>query len=158
MEKKTTILLTSLVLAALVIGGIGYVLADTDIPILGQETDGVKDSPCLGLGPMGLKNGRGFWANLTQEQRDELVAEVEALRDADATHDEIRDKIAGKLEEWGLEAPLWSGPHYDGSGEGFNGQRHGFGGHGKGYYGRGQGRSFGGNGGFKQGVCPNITG
>ena len=108
MEKKITILLTSLVLAALAIGSIGFVLADTGDPILSQVEG--EDIPCLGLGPRGLIEGRGVWANLTQDQSDELVANIEALRDADATHEEIREYIAGKLDEWGLEAPMWSGP------------------------------------------------
>ena len=143
MEKKITILLTSLVLAALAIGSIGFVLADTGDPIPSQ-VDGV-DVPCLGLGPRGLIEGRGVWANLTQDQSDELVANIEALRDADATPEEIREYIAGKLDEWGLEAPMWSGPHYDG-------------GSGMGSRMRGQGRGFSGNGGNRQGVCPNVTG
>ena len=158
MEKKTTILLISLVLAVLVIGGIGFVLADTDVPILGQNGDGVEDSPCLGLGPKGLIEGRGFWTNLTQDQRAELVADIEAMRDADATHEEIRELIAGKLEEWGLGAPLWSGPHYGGSGQGFKGQMNGYGGNGMGSHMRGQSRGSSGNGGSRQGVCPNVTG
>ena len=156
MEKKIAILLTSLVLAALAIGSIGFVLADTGDPILSQ-VEGV-DSPCLGLGPRGLIEGRGYWASLTQDQRDELVADVEALRDADATHEEIRELIAGKLDEWGLEAPMWSGPHYGENGQGFKGQMNGYGGSGMGSRMRGQGRGSGGNGGNGQGVCPNVTG
>ena len=155
---RARILLTSLVLAALVIGGIGFVLADIDVPMLGQGEGVVEDRPCLGLGPMGLNEGRGFWSSLTQDQRDELVADIEALRDADATHEEIRDMIAGKLDEWGLEAPMWSGPHYGDNGQGFKGQMNGYGGSGMGSRMRGQGRGSGGNGGFRQGVCPNVTG
>jgi hypothetical protein len=156
LEKKITILLTSLVLAALAIGSIGFVLADTGDPILGQ-VEGV-DIPCLGLGPRGLIEGRGVWANLTQDQSDELVANIEALRDADATHEEIREYIAGKLDVWGLEAPMWSGPHYGDNEQGFRGQRNGYGGNGMGSRMRGQGRGYGGNGGFGQGVCPNVSG
>ena len=155
MEKKITILL-SLVFAALAIGSIGFVLADTGDPILGQ-VEGV-DIPCLGLGPRGLIEGRGVWADLTQDQSDELVANIEALRDADATHEEIREYIAGKLDEWGLEAPMWSGPHYGENGQGFKGQMNGYGGNGMGSRLRGQGRGSGGNCGFRQGVCPNVTG
>ncbi|MBC8225140.1 hypothetical protein H8E65_11160 [Candidatus Bathyarchaeota archaeon] len=155
MEKKITILL-SLVFAALAIGSISFVLADTGDPMLSQ-VEGV-DSPCLGLGPRGLIEGRGVWANLTQDQSDELVANIEALRTADATHEEIRDMIAGKLDEWGLEAPMWSGPHYGDNGQGFKGQMNGYGGNGMGSRMRGQGRGSGGNGGFRQGVCPNVTG
>ena len=156
MEKKITILLTSLVLAALAIGSIGFVLADTGDPML-RQVEG-EDVPCLGLGPRGLIEGRGVWANLTPDQSDELVAKIEALRDADATQEEIREYIAGKLEEWGLEAPMWSGPHYGDNEQGFNGRMNGYGGNGMGSRMRGQGRGFGGNGGFRQGVCPNVTG
>jgi len=155
LEKKISILL-SLVFAALAIGSIGFVLADTGDPMLSQ-VEGV-DVPCLGLGPRGLIEGRGVWADLTQDQSDELVANIEALRDADATHEEIREYIAGKLDEWGLEAPMWSGPHYGENGQGFNGHMNGYGGSGMGSRMRGQGRSFGGNGGNGQGVCPNVTG
>lgn len=155
MEKKITILLTSLVLAALAIGSIGFVLADTGDPILGQVEG--EDSPCLGLGPRGLIDGRGVWADLTQDQSDELVANVEALRDADATHEEIREFIAGMLDEWGLEVPMWSGPHYGDNGQGFNGQMKGYGGSGMGSRMRGQGRGSGGNGGHGQSVCPNVS-
>ncbi len=87
-----------------------------------------------------------------------MVANIEALRDADATHEEIREYIAGKLDEWGLEAPMWSGPHYGDNEQGFRGQMNGYGGNGMGSRVRGQGRGYGGNGGFRQGVCPNVTG
>jgi hypothetical protein len=108
--------------------------------------------------PRGLIEGRGVWADLTQDQSDELVANIEALRDADATHEEIREMIAGKLDVWGLEAPMWSGPHYGDNEQGFRGQRNGYGGNGMGSRMRGQGRGYGGNGGFGQGVCPNVSG
>ena len=155
MEKKITILL-SLVFAALAIGSIGFVLADTGDPMLSQIEG--EDGLCLGLGPRGLIEGRGVWANLTQDQSDELVANIEALRDADATHEEIRKYIAGKLDEWGLEAPMWSGPHYGDNGQGFNGHMRGFGGSGMGSGRRSQSRSYGRNGGNGQGVCPNVSG
>jgi hypothetical protein len=157
MGKKTTTLLISLVFAALVIGGIGFVLADTDVPILGQREGVVEDSLCLGRGPMGLIEGRGFWASLTQDQRDELVADIETLRDSDATQEEIREMIAGKLEKWGLETPLWNGPHYGSNGQGFKGQMNGCGDHGMGFGMRSLDRSSSGNVGFGQGVCPNFT-
>ena len=32
--------------------------------------------------------------------------------DPGATHEDIKAMKAAKLEEWGIDAPLWSGPHY----------------------------------------------
>lgn len=141
MDKRTTIVLTSMALIILVVGGVGFVLTDAGAPGVTQETeDGVGEPLCQGLGPMGIRDGRGFWSTLSEEQRDELVSAIEALIEEGATHEEIRDAIAGKLQEWGIEPPLFSGPHYgenDGRGRGFGG--HGF---------RGQRRA----------GCPTTTG
>ena len=71
MEKRTTILLASVALIALALGGVGLVLADVDAPGAAQEPEGdVEEFICQGLGPMGLRYGRGFWSTLSIEQRD----------------------------------------------------------------------------------------
>jgi hypothetical protein len=141
LDKRTTIVLTPIALIALVVGGVGIVLADAGAPGVTQEPeDGVREPLCLGLGPVGIRDGRGFWSTLSEEQRDELVSAIEALMEKGATHEEIRDTIAGKLQEWGIEPPLFSGPHYGKNG----GRGRGFGGHGF----RGQRRA----------VCPTTTG
>ncbi len=140
MEKRTTILLASVALIALALGGVGLVLADVDAPGAAQELEGdVEEFICQGLGPMGIRYGRGFWSTLSDEQRDELVSAVEALIEEGATHEEIQDMIGGKLQEWGLEPPLFSGPHYGENGSGgSNGLRRRFGGRGQGFMGKGQ--------------------
>lgn len=130
MDKRTTIVLTSMALTALVVGGIGIVLADAGaLGVTWEPEDGVGEPLCLG--PVGIRDGRGFWSTLSEEQRDELVSAIEALMEEGATHEEIRDTIAGKLQEWGIEPPLFSGPHYGGNGgRGPNGLNRGFGGQG----------------------------
>lgn len=153
MDKRTTIVLTSMALIALVIGGVGIVLADAGAPGVTQEPeDGVGEPLCQGLGPMGIRDGRGFWSTLSEEQRDELVSTIEALIEEGAAHEEIRDTITGKLQEWGVEPPLFSGPHYgENGGRGPNGPNRGFGGRGQGFGGhcfRGQRRA----------GCPTTTG
>jgi hypothetical protein len=42
---------------------------------------------------------------LSDEQRSELQAGIEQLREEGATREEIREYIAEKLEEWGVEPP-----------------------------------------------------
>ena len=42
---------------------------------------------------------------LSEEQRSELRAGIEELREAGATPEEIREYIAEQLEEWGVELP-----------------------------------------------------
>ncbi|MFC1803961.1 hypothetical protein ACFL0D_08370, partial [Thermoproteota archaeon] len=45
-------------------------------------------------------------------QRDMLYEETQSMLEAGATHEEIREMKASMLEEWGINAPLWSGPHF----------------------------------------------
>lgn len=103
-ERKTMTVLSLLVLIALTVGGITYVLAD-------DVVEQVK-YPCDGQGPYSLLMGRGFWSQLTEEQSAELFEETQNMLEAGATHEEIRSMKTAKLEEWGIDAPLWSGPHY----------------------------------------------
>ncbi|GAI21852.1 unnamed protein product, partial [marine sediment metagenome] len=51
-------------------------------------------------------------SQLTDEQSAELFEETQNMLEAGATHEEIRAMKTAKLEEWGIDAPLWSGPHY----------------------------------------------
>ena len=48
---------------------------------------------------------RGPWAGFSDEQRAELRALHEELRDQGASRQEIRDAVAAKFDEWGLEMP-----------------------------------------------------
>ena len=92
-------------------GGIGFALA--------QNTASVEDLPCEGTEPQGVMNGRGFWSQLTEEQRTVLFEETQLMVEAGATHEEIQSMKAEMLESWGIDAPLWSGPHVGGQGGGY---------------------------------------
>jgi hypothetical protein len=125
-------------------GGIGFVLA--------QDTT-TDDLLCDGTGALlGLMNGRGFWAQLTEEQRTALAEQTQVMLEAGATHEEIQAMKASMLQEWGIDAPQWSGPHMGGMGGGYGKQLRDGSGSGQQYGGRGNGNR-GGNG--YNGVCPN---
>ena len=46
---------------------------------------------------------------LTEEQIEELRTGIQALKDLNATSEDIRDYVQGKLDEWGVEAPALGG-------------------------------------------------
>ena len=107
---------------------------------------------CDGTGVLGLVNGRGFWSQLTEEQRTELATMTQEMLETGESQEAIRAMKAGLLEEWGIEAPLWSGPH---SGEqGPHGQQLRDGSGAGGQYG-GRGNGSGNRGSGNNGVCPN---
>jgi len=137
MSKRNLTTIGILAVIAIAISGIGFALA------LDAET--VDETlPCDGTGPIGLMNGRGFWSQLTEEQATILAERTQEMVAAGASHEEIMEMKAALLEEWGIDAPQWSGPHFgeqaggygkmlrDGSG---SGQR--YGGRGNGGMGRG---------------------
>ena len=109
--RKNLTLLGLLAVIGIVMGGIGFALA--------QDTVSVEDLPCEGTGPLGVLNGRGFWSQLTEEQRTALMDETQLMYEAGATHEEIQVMKAEMLESWGIDAPLWSGPHVGGQGGGY---------------------------------------
>ena len=121
-------------------GGIGFAVA--------QDTAIVDDPVCDGSGPLGVMDGRGFWGQLSEEQSGAMIAETQSMYEAGATHEEIQAMRAEMLESWGIEAPLWSGPHVGGQGGYGRMARDGEGSGGQ--YG---GRGAGGRG--NNGVCPN---
>ena len=43
--------------------------------------------------------------NLTDEQKEELTATMNQLREDGATREEIREAVTAKLTEWGIEVP-----------------------------------------------------
>ena len=147
MNTQKTTILGLLAVIAIVMGGIGFALA--------QDDTVVDDTiVCTGDGVLGLLNGRGFWSQLTEEQRTQLATQTQEMLEAGATQEEIRAMKATMLQEWGIDAPLWSGPHAgsqgghgqmlrDGSGMG--GQ---YGGRGSGNHGSQGGKGY-------NGVCPN---
>jgi len=107
MSKRNMKSLGLLVVVAIALGGIGFVYAQTN------STDEIT---CLDAGPQSILNGNGFWSQLTEEQRDALYDETQSMQDSGATPEEIREMKASMLAEWGIEAPLWSGPHNGESG------------------------------------------
>lgn len=139
MSRRNLTILGLLAVMAVAIGGVGFALADSAVN---------PDAPvCEGGGLLGLLNGRGFWARLTEEQRATLAERTQEMLAAGATHEEIVEMKSAMLQEWGIDAPLWSGPHFGGMGGhgrrardgGGSGQRRG-------------GRGSGGNG--YSGECP----
>ncbi len=67
-------------------------------------------------------HGKGFWTNLTEEQREAVQEKKEEMRSQGATREEIRAAVAELLEGYSVELPenwdRWHGP------KGF-GHRHG---------------------------------
>jgi hypothetical protein len=140
--NKRNLTIMGLAVFAIMMGGIGFVLA--------QDTAATDAALCDGTGALlGLMNGRGFWAKLTEEQRTALAEQTQAMLEAGATHEEIQAMKASMLQEWGIDAPQWSGPHMGGMGGGYGRQLRD---------GSGSGQRFGGRGNGGQGnngVCPN---
>jgi hypothetical protein len=140
MDKRNLTTIGILAVIAIAISGIGFALA--------LDTETVDETlPCNGTGPIGLLNGRGFWSRLTEEQANTLAERTQEMLAAGASHDEIIEMKAALLEEWGIDTPQWSGPHYgaqaggygkmlrDGSGSGQQYGGRGNGGMGRGYNG-----------------------
>jgi hypothetical protein len=129
--NKRNLTIMGLAVIAIMMGGIGLVLAQnttTDAPL------------CDGTGAqLGLMNGRGFWSQLTVEQRTALAEQTQAMLDAGATHEEIQAMKASMLQEWGIDAPLWSGPHTGGMSVGYGQQLRDGSGGGRQFSGRGNG-------------------
>lgn len=136
MNNRNLTILGLLAVITMVMGGAGLALA--------QDTPESYEYPCDGTGFLGMANGYGFWSQLTEEQIATMTEQSQAMYDAGATHDEIMDMRAGLLEEWGIEAPKWSGPHYGGMMGGYGRQSH------DGY---GSGRQSGGRGYGGRGGC-----
>ncbi len=144
MNKNKT-LIGLLAAIAVIMSGIGFALA--------QDTTVVSDDVivCDGTGVLGLMNGRGFWSQLTEEQRTQLATQTQEMLEAGESQEAIREMKANQLQEWGIEAPLWGGPHSDSQGPHGQQLRDGRA-SGSQYGGRGSGTR-GGSG--YNGVCPN---
>lgn len=57
-------------------------------------------------------NGKGFWANLTDEQREAVREKISEMRDQDASPEETHAAVAELLKGYGIEVPEdWEGPH-----------------------------------------------
>lgn len=146
MNTKNLTILGIFAVIAITLGGIGFALAADDIISV--------DNPlCTGDGVLGLLNGRGYWSQLTEEQRTQLATQTQEMLEAGESQEAIREMKVSMLQEWGIDAPQWSGPH---SGmQGSHGQQlRDRSGSGVQYGGRGTGNN--GNGGKgNNGVCPN---
>ncbi len=95
--NKRNLTTLGLAVIAITLGGIGFALA--------QDTAVQTKPPCDGTGALlGLMNGRGFWAQLTEEQATILAEQTQEMLAAGASHDEIREMKATMLQEWGIEA------------------------------------------------------
>jgi hypothetical protein len=143
MNKRNLTTLGILAVIAIALGGIGFALA--------QDTALDETLPCDGTGPLGLLIGRGFWAQLTEEQATILAEQTQEMLAAGASHDDIREMKATMLQEWGIDAPQWSGPHY--GSQGSHGQQLRDGSGSGGQYGGRESGNRGGKG--NNGVCPN---
>ena len=59
----------------------------------------------------GGHEAKGFWADMTQEQREAVRDMIQEMRDQGATREEIRSAVAEMLEGYGIEVPEnWPGP------------------------------------------------
>jgi len=145
MKTQKTIMFGLLAVIAIIMGGIGFALA---------QSEAIDPATCEGNGFLGLLKGSGFWSQLTEEQRTQLAEQTQEMLQAGASREEIRAMKAVLLQEWGIDAPIWSGPH-EGS-QGGHGQMlrdgSGMGGH---YGGRGSVNRDGKGGNGYKGVCPN---
>ncbi|MGB2768309.1 MAG: FlgD immunoglobulin-like domain containing protein [Candidatus Zixiibacteriota bacterium] len=56
-------------------------------------------------GQRGDHHGKGFWANLTEEQREAVRVKTKEMRSQDATREEIRTAVAELLQGYGIELP-----------------------------------------------------
>jgi DNA-binding transcriptional MerR regulator len=56
-------------------------------------------------GYRGVHEGKGFWSNLTQEQREAVFQKVKKMREQEATREEIRTTVAEMIEGYGIELP-----------------------------------------------------
>jgi len=64
---------------------------------------------------------RGFWANLTEEQRETVHNTISKMREQGASREEIHEAISELLEEYGIKVPEDWGKGHPGGYHGFNG-------------------------------------
>lgn len=80
-----------------------------------------------GRGHGGPDSGRGFWATLTEEQREAIHNTITELRDQGATREQIHTAVTEMLEEYGVKLPEdWGEGFRDGCGHGGPGFGRGF--------------------------------
>ena len=110
-KKSTMILLSSVVILVLIVGGIGIVMANNSEDYIPNNLEGE--------GFHLFQRHRRFLFRISEDKCDELAlkfesikpelqalkSEVKALMDAGASQEDIRALISTKLEELGIEAP-----------------------------------------------------
>jgi Spy/CpxP family protein refolding chaperone len=96
--KKTSKKILGALMVFMLVGTIGAVIASAVDSDTEEETDEQKEffpkGPMFGKGP--------FFDDLTDEQKEEIKAIIEDLRENDATWEEINTAIMEKLDEYGV--------------------------------------------------------
>jgi hypothetical protein len=139
MVKKNMLILLTLVVGAVMVGGLTFALAEGESAPVTPGYGGPSSPLGLGFGMRssfaGFFGGRltqaqrdelmslvtaklsewgieapvfksqGIFADLTQDQKDQLIALVKGMKESDATPAEIREAVTAKLSEWGIELP-----------------------------------------------------
>ena len=72
-----------------------------------ENADGIDDNVRIShhRGRRGVLGQRGGSSQLTKEQRAELKALVDGLKESETSKEDIRAAVKAKLEEWGIEFP-----------------------------------------------------
>ena len=72
-----------------------------------ENADGIDDNVRISYhrGRRGVLGQRGPSSQLTEEQRAELKALVDGLKESETSKEDIRAAVKAKLEEWGVEFP-----------------------------------------------------
>ena len=72
-----------------------------------ENADGIDDNVRISYhrGRRGVLGQRGGSSQLTKEQRAELKALVEGLKESETSREDIRAAVEAKLKEWGVERP-----------------------------------------------------
>ena len=70
-----------------------------------QPSNFTKDNGAGFLGNSPNYGGKGFWDQLTEEQKKELRNMINEMKNQGASRKEIRAAINEKLKEWGIDRP-----------------------------------------------------
>ena len=72
-----------------------------------ENADGIDDNVRISYhrGRKGVLGRGGSSSQLTKEQRAELKALVDGLKESETSKEDIRAAVKAKLEEWGVESP-----------------------------------------------------
>lgn len=99
------------------VGALAFAFVATDQPVVYAQDDAAGDAAFVDengngiddAGEMRHRFGRrrmfGVVSQLTDEQREQLKGEIEALKASDASREEIREAVAATLNGFGVERP-----------------------------------------------------